>query len=239
MNTQCDQRTPWTFRLLFVGLIALAVAIGCDGSGDVSDSSDFDDSADLLGLTDNCTLVYLRTDSIRDSLFNLHVSTAQDTIIITGEQDDWVIGTTARPVVSLKISNHWVIQNGYWPPTDGSQDIVYFAVPPMMMIRQLTSGAAWDGYFPLYSLGTEEVQHLFFTSYFGFHFSKSYSGQTQLSVPAGVFNASAFQVRLFQSYYAIEPAATAHEYYVPDVGLVQLSFQAGAFKRVLSLVSYN
>lgn len=239
MNTQCDQRTPRTFCLLLLGLIALAGAIGCDGGSDVADSSGFDDSADLLGLTNNCTLVYLRTDSIRDSLFNLHVSTAQDTFIITGGQDDWIIGTTAQPVVSLKISDHWVIQNGYWPQLGGSPEIVYFAVPPMMMIRQLTSGAAWDGYFPLYRLGSEEVQHLFFTSYFGFHFSKSYSGQTQLSVPAGVFNAYAFQVLLFQTYDAIEPAATAHEYYVPDVGLVQLRFQAGAFKRVLSLVSYN
>lgn len=239
MNTQCDQRTPRTFRLLLLGLIALAVAISCDGRSDVSDSADVDDSANLLGLTDNCTLVYLRTDSIRDSLFNLHVSTAEDTFIITGGQDDWVIGTTAQPVVSLKISDHWVIQNGYWPHPDGSPEIVYFAVPPMMMIRQLTGDAAWDGYFPLYRLGSEEVQHLFFTSYFGFHFSKSYSGQTQLSVPAGAFNAYAFRVLLFHSYDAIEPAATAHEYYVPDVGLVRLSFQAGAFKRVLSLVSYN
>ncbi|MDH3890925.1 MAG: hypothetical protein OEV49_07545 [candidate division Zixibacteria bacterium] len=227
-------------RLLLVGLFAAGFLIGCGEEGGPSGSSGGAlDGLDLLGLEDGRSLVYIRIDSIRDSSFNLYVSTSYDTFTITGDLEDWAIGNNHQPIISLKVSDQSVIQNGYWPLTVGTPQITYLPVPPVMMPRQLSATDSWGGYVPLLQVGLEDVQHLFYYSYFGFHHSKSYVAHPQVTVPAGSFGAYQFDVRLYQRYDDTDPVAIVREYYVPNIGLVRLDISGGSFKRVLSLISYQ
>ena len=227
-------------RLFLFGLFVAALLIGCGEEGGPSAPSEGSiDGVDLLGLEDGRSLIYLRTDSIRDDDFNLQVTTTYDTFTITGDLEDWAIGNNQQPIISLKVSDHSIIQNGYWPITGGTPQITYLPVPPVMMPRQLSTAGSWGGYVPLLQVGLEDVQKLFYYSYFGFHHTKSYVAHPQITVPAGSFGAYQFNVRLYQRYDDVETVATVSEYYVPDIGLVRQEISGGSFKRTLSLISYE
>ncbi len=239
MNRNRSQTWFRLFVLLSGLLLALVVMIGCTEDGGPAGPSDPVDGVDLLGLEDGRRLIYLRLDSIRDDDFNLQVTEAYDTFLVTGTGEDWSIGNTAQPVISLKVTDLAVIQNGYWPLVGGNPDIVHLPVPPVLMPRSLSNSGSWGGYCPQIQLGTEEVQHLFYYSYFGFHHTKSYVAYRQVNVPAGSFTAFQFNVNLYQFYDDTDPVATVLESYVPEIGLIQLTVSGGSFKRILSLVSYQ
>lgn len=228
-------------RVVLSALFIAAFLIGCGEEGGPSGSSGSTfDGLDLLGLENGRILIYLRTDSTRDSELNLEVTTTYDTFTISGDQDDWAIGNNRQPVISLKVSDNSIIQNGYWPMVGGNPQIIPLHVPPVVIPRNLSAGGSWGGYVPLLQVGAEEIQQLFYYSYFGFHHSKSYVAHPQITVPAGQFASYQFTARLYQRYDDTDPVATVQEYYVPDIGLVRQEISAGsAFKRVLSLISYE
>lgn len=227
-------------RLSLLGLFVAALLIGCGEEGGPAGSSESIDGVDLLGLEKGRSLIYLRVDSIRDSSFNLYVTTAYDTFIITGDLEDWAVGNNRQPIISLKVNDLAIIQNGYWPIEDGSNQITYLPVPPVIIPRRFSAGGTWGGYLPLLQIGLEEVQHLFYYSYFGFHHTKWYAAHPQITVPAGSFAAYQFDVRLYQRYDDTVPVAIVREYYAPGIGLIRQEISAGsAFKRVLSLISYE
>lgn len=228
-------------RVSLLGLLVASVMFGCGEEGGPSNSSGGGiDGASLLGLENGRRLIYLRTDSIRDSDLNLVVTTAQDTFLIAGDSQDWSIGTNQQPIISLKISDNAIIQNGYWPIVGGNPQITYLPTPPVLIPRNISAGDSWGGYLPLLQVGLEEVQQLFYYSYFGFHHTKSYVAHPQVIVPAGQFAAYQFNTLLYQRYDDVDPIATVQEYYVPDIGMVRQDITTGgAFKRVLSLISYE
>jgi len=240
MNTRSPNAVPLTMRWAVLAVIVAAAMIRCGEDNGGPNPSDAVDGADLFGLADARTLVYLRTDTVRDSAFELHVYEALDTIVIRGNGDDWTVTGHGQPMLSLKVTGDFILQNGYWPVgTAASADLIYFAVPPVLMPRRLQADQVWEGHYPFYRDGDTEYQRLFLYSYFGFYFTRSFTGNAALTLPAGSFTSLAFEVRLFQDDTDVHPLATVREYYVPAVGLVRLSFEAGAFKRVLNLVDYD
>jgi hypothetical protein len=238
MNTRSHRFAPSMARLTLLALIIVAVLIRCGEDKGGPEPTNTIDGAPLFGLVDGRTMVYLRTDSARDSQFVLHVHETLDTVTISGSGDDWSVTGTGQPRLSLKVTDQYILQNGFWPAGD-SASLVYFAVPPVLTPRHLNVSDTWDGYCPYYVEGSDSYQRLFLYSYFGFYFTRTFTGNVALTLPAGSFSAHRIDVQLYQSDLDVDPLANVQEFYVPAVGLVLLSFEAGAFKRVLSLVSYE
>jgi len=239
MDTRRTYPTAVVARWLLAAILAAAVIFGCSKDDTVSNQTESLDGAALLGLATGRTLVYLRTDSARDSQFVLHVYETLDTVTVDGSGNDWTVAQRGEPTLSLKVTDQYVLQNGYWPVGIAtSVDPVYFPTPPVLVSRHLDNGVL-AGRYPAYRQGDVEQERLFLYSYFGFYFTRTFTGLTALTIPAGSFSAQSFEVQLFQGDINLDPLAIVHEYYVPGVGLVRLSFEAGAFKRDLSLVDYD
>lgn len=142
-------------------------------------------------------------------------------------------------MVNLKLNDESITINGFWPPDSMGGTLSYFAVPPVIMDRNLQLDEPWHGYTPEFFDGTNNQTHIFTNTYFGFFFTKSYVGRELIQLPAGSFNAYRFDVQLYRNFHDSLPSAEAREYYYPQVGLVQLNFHGGPTNRSLSLINYN
>ncbi|MFH1686756.1 MAG: hypothetical protein ABIE70_04455 [bacterium] len=197
------------------------------------------DGASLLGLQDNRNLNYLQTDTTSDDDLNITVSTRQRQIAVSGSGEDWVLSDGDERVANLKLNDGSITLNGFWLPGAAGGTISYFAVPPVLMARQLHMDQPWQGYTPEFFDGTTNQTYIFANTYFGFFFSKTFVGRELIQLPAGAFNAYRFDVELFRNFHDSLPAAQGREYYYPQVGLVQLNFRGGPTNRTLSLISYE
>ncbi len=231
-------------RILITGLLLVSLAFGCsDDDGQVDPTSSgaaaFSNGASLFGLVDDRTLIYVRTDTTWEPDFSFATSTRRDTISISGGDGDWVVKNATVPVLNLKVTDGWVIQNGYWRRIEGMDIIADIDPPPVLMTPGLEVGDSWQGHFPPFPGGLDDGEPFFYYSYFGFLYTREYLGRELLHVPGGSFNAYCFDVSLFWNSSDSVAAATAREYYVPAVGLVKLHFVGGPLKRTLSLISYQ
>jgi hypothetical protein len=220
--------------------LAIIIMAGCseDGSSNRSRTSSID-GADLIGLTSGRSLTFLQTDTILDSALSVSVTTQERTINVTGSDNDWIVNDDSQPLANLKLNDESITLNGYWRDNGGSTTLSYFAVPPVLMQRNLKKGQSWEGYTPEINLGSGNEPLAFAFCYFGFFFTKEYIGQELIQLPAGSFEAYVFEVELRRAYSDSLPTAYAHEYYDAEVGLVQLRFRGGPTNRTLSLVNSN
>ncbi len=231
-------------RILVAGLLLVSLALGCsndDGPVDPTSSgaAAFSDGAALFGLVDDRTLIYVRTDTTWEPDFSFATSTRRDTVGISGGEGDWIVKNANVPVLNLKVTDGWVIQNGYWRRIEGMDLIADIDPPPVLMTPGLEAGDSWQGHFPSFPGGLDDAEPFFCYSYFGFLYTREYLGRELLHVPGGSFNTYCFDVSLFWNSSDSVAAATAREYYVPAVGLVKLRFVGGPLKRTLSLISYR
>lgn len=221
-----------------MGLTCLLVACGQDDPPP-SLSSGLD-GADLLGLINNRTLSYLKTDTVVsiDPEYQVTVTQSQQLIRISGS--DWVVTVADTPTINLKLTAESVIQNGYWRTVDDHDSLFYFDTPPVIMSRSPTSGLSWEGYTPAYKTDTSSSTRLVYNSYFGFYFHKQLVDTVRLIVPAGSYNTWHFEVDLFIDPADTIPDIRISEYYSPAVGLVRLHLQLqGGPTRTLSLIEIN
>lgn len=224
---------------LLLGLLAAIALIGCDESedGPTSTVANFD-AATLINLEDGQTLTFLQTDTITDTNLSVSVDTVHRNLTFFGSAADWVLNDGNTPVANLKLNDESITLNGHWRTDGGSPQLVYFAVPPVVMPRRLTS-QQWQGHFPQIDLGDGSQPYPFAFAHFGFYFTKKYVGRELIQLPAGSFNAYRFDVTLYHNAYDTVPAANVREYYYPNIGLVQLNFLGGPTNRTLSLIGAN
>jgi len=226
----------YTSRILWLLLTILLV--GCDNNSSVTSTAL--DGLSLLGLVDGRTLNYLQTDTIfYANPFNIEVTTSNQTIKITGSDDDWIIHNNDQPLINLKITSSSIIQNGYWRKVNGVDSIFYFAAPPIIIKRSLSAHQSWQEFTPLYQSDSSQEMLPFYYAYFGFYSDKEYADTEEVLTPAGGFTAYRYDVKLYLNQNDETSIATASEFYVPHVGLVQWHFNSGALKRTLTLINYT
>ncbi len=222
-------------------VLLVSWTVGCGGEDPVGPGLENLDGSQLLGLANNRTLTYLRIDTVVTigSSYEVTVTTSSDVIRIVSGGGTWTVKDGEAALVSLRVTSDAVIQIGYWRKIGGKDSLMYFAVPPVVMHRNLKAQRVWEGFTPRYDTDTSTLSRLFYFSYFGFHFRKEYRGTVDLVVPAGSFTAHRFDVELFAQPSDTVAALRVSEFYVPLVGLVQLQLQGGPLKRTLSLVGHD
>lgn len=224
---------------LLLSISLVIVVVGCDESEDTPTSSVAGlDGADLINLEDGQTLTFLQTDTITDTNLSVSVDTVSRNLTFHGAGADWVLNDRNEPLANLKLNDGSITLNGYWRTDGGTPSLTYFAVPPVIMPRQLT-GEEWQGHVPKIDLGEGSQPYPFAFAHFGFYFTKRFVGRELIQLPAGSFNAYRFDVTLYHNAYDTIPAANVREYYYPNIGLVQLNFVGGPTNRTLSLVGAN
>ena len=228
-------------KILTVLLAAAIImtAIQCSESGSSTSSPRTIDAASLFGLENDRTLTYLQTDTVVNIDFSIDVDVDYEIVTITGDEEDWIVQNGDDNLLNLKLTDQAIILNGHWYDTGGQSLIKYFAVPPILMDRSLRTGDSWQGYTPHYFNGLEDATLLWYYGYFGFYFTKEYLGRETLQLPAGTFDAYQFEVGLYRNPVSGEPDILVYEYFVPDLGLVQLNLRGAALNRTLSLISYQ
>ncbi len=196
---------------------------------------------DLLGLVDGRTLDYMVIDTIITWLpsYNVEVDTGTQIIWISGDGDDWIIKDGGTPLLNLKISEPFVLHNGYWRKVGVSDALVYFPVPAIAMDGSAIQGESWSCDVPAYTSDSGDFSFAFYYGYFGFHFTKTYTGVEEIFVPAFAGNSYRYEVKLFADTDHEDPVATIVEYYVPTIGLLRQEFHAEGLTRVLNLRAYN
>ena len=222
--------------LMIVGVLLAAGCSDDDSSPNRSGTAGID-GANLIGLASDRVLTFLQTDTITDSSLSVSIAVSQRSLTVTGSGSDWIINDGDNPVANLKLNDESITLNGYWRTDQGTPSLSYFAVPPVMMPRDLSNGDVWSGYTPEINLGSGNEPFTFAFCYFGFFFTKEYVGRQLIQLPAGSFEAYRFDVQLFRNYADALPAAEIQEYYDPAVGLVQLNFRGGPTNRTLSLIN--
>ena len=194
-----------------------------------------------MGLTNNRTLNYMQIDTIitMDSVYQMTVNDTSLIITISGTSDEWMIKDDNRPMINLLVSDPYVLQNGYWSRINGRDSLRYFADPPIIMPQKIKEGDAWRGFTPFYQGDSAEFKRQFYNYYFGFYYTRTYSGTEQIILPSGVFEAVRIDVDLYLDKARTTPEATVVEYYASGVGLVKLVWRGVSLKRTLSLVKIN
>lgn len=224
---------------LLLGVSVAIMVIGCDESDESPTNSVAGlDGATLMNLEDGQTLTFLQTDTITDTNLSVSVDTVHRNLTFVGSGADWVLNDRNVPVANLKLNDESITLNGHWRTDGGSPSLTYFAVPPVIMPRQLTS-REWRGHIPRIDLGSGSQPYPFAFAHFGFYFTKKYVGRELIQLPAGSFNAYRFNVTLYHNSHDTIPAALVREYYYPNIGLVQLNFVGGPSNRTLSLIGAN
>ena len=231
-------------RFILVVLLIVALVIGCsddDGinSSSSSKSAGYADAVNLFGLVDGRTLVYVQTDTTWTTAFSYSSRSYRDTINISGGDGDWIIKDSDVPVLNLKVNDGWIIQNGYWNNNNGSFSFIDIDPPPVLISPELEEEHIWEGHFPSFVMGGEVPEPFYCYSYFGFFYTREFIGREQLQVPAGVFDAYRFDVKLFWNPFDTEPAAVSTEYFMPGIGMLKLRFVGGPLRRTMSLFSYH
>lgn len=224
--------------IAIIGVCAGCLLVGCGEDDILTSPPEGLDGASLLGLVNDRTLSYLQTDTVIliDPTYSVTVTTSSQVIKISGGGSDWVIKGGDLPLNNLKLTNDFVIQNGYWRKVNDVDSLFYFPVPPVLMPRSLASERSWDGYTPFFETDTSSLVFLFYYSYYGFHFAKQFVDTVHLLLPAGSFSAYRFDVDLFVNRSDTVPVIQISEYYVPSVGLVKLHLRGGSLNRTLSLI---
>ena len=196
---------------------------------------------DLLGLVDGRTLEYLRTDTIVTWIpdYRVQEDTGTEIISIVGSGSDWIIRDDTVPLLNLKVSDPFILHNGYWRKVADSDALVYFPVPAISLDRSATQDEPWSGFIPACTSDSGSMSYVFYYGYFGFYFTKSYSGTEQIFVPAFGGNAFRHNVKLFRDQDDTDPVATVVEHYAPGIGLVRQELRAEGLVRILSLRAYH
>ncbi len=221
-------------------VLSLALFTGCEDSNNITQNQQQVDGLSLLGLVDGRTMVYIQTDTAIS--YDPIAITTHDTtlsVLITGSGSDWIIHNGSNKIINLKTASSSIIQNGYWKKINGQDSLIYFASPPLIMERTLSSTLAWDYYTPFYNPDSVAIYFSFYHANFGFKVSKEYVGIESIITPAGEFNSYRFDLQIFTTNFGNDPIATSSEYYVPNIGLVKQDFNIGALRRSLILVSYT
>jgi hypothetical protein len=223
-------------------LLLLVLAISC-GNEDNSPNSPLNslDGADLLGLIDNRTFDYFEIDTVITLLpiRTVKIDTSIHRFSVTGSGNDWIVSDSAGDMLNLKLSDPYVLQNGYWREEGDSSILVYFATPAILMNRSLEVNQSWDSHTPHYTVEGGSLSFPFYFSYFGYFTTKTYVGREEVLVPAGAYDAYRFDVELYANVTDATPTATVEEYFSPSVGLVKLSFRGLGLSRTLNLIEYE
>lgn len=233
------------FLVACLGIMLCLLTVGCGEESSTTASlsgSSGSDGANLMGLINNRTLTYLQTDTIVivDPNYEITVPPPATTIItVAGSSNDWIVSVDDVPSLNLKLTSQSVLLNGYWDQRGSSDHLFYFAVPPILMNRSLKADEPWSGFTPFFGTETENLRRPIYNCYFGFFFTRTYTGREEIIVTAGQFQAWRFDVELFTGEFDQVPAATVVEHYVTGTGLVRLHWRGGSLNRTLSLISAN
>ena len=226
------------FAFLFTIIIVVFLALGCDDDKVNAPSQDIE-GASLLGLVNGRTFTYMKTDTIITAEpYDVNVVTTTQLINVTGQAADWIISDNGKKIINLKVTGSSVIQNGFWTTLNNIDSIIYFATPPVIMKQILNTTESWSYFTPKYETDSSLDYYFFYFANFGFNTVKEYIGREEVITPGGIFNAYRFDVELYANVYDADPSAVVSEFYYPNVGLVQLTLNAGSLKRSLKLISY-
>jgi len=196
---------------------------------------------DMLGLTDGRTLEYARVDTTVTWIrgYKVEVDTGTQLIRVSGGGSDWVIKNDTVPLLNLKVSSPFIMQNGYWRKVGDLDAIVWFQTPAVVMDRTADKDVSWDGALPVYEADSGSFRVAFFFGYFGFYFTKTFVGTEQVFVPAFGGATYRYEVHLYRHAGDKEPLASVVENYAPNIGLVRQTFRGEGLTRVLSLRTYD
>ena len=232
----------------FVICLLIIVMAGCGADNDGGPTSSpsgsstiSNEGAQLMGLTNNRNLYYMQIDTIisMDSVYHTDFDTSYYMISISGTSDDWIIRVDNQPMINLLVSDPYVLQNGYWSEINGRDSLRYFADPPIVMPQSIKKDDSWSGFTPFYQGDSEEYKRQFYNYYFGFYFTRTYTGTEEVILPSGVFDAVRIDVDLFLDKSSTTPEATVVEYYASGIGLVKLVWRGVSLKRTISLVEIH
>jgi len=234
-------KTTWLVFFLCMTLLFAA----CSDSDEEEESSTGPSltvkGADLLGLVDGRTLEYVVSDTIIIWFpsYSVETDTCTQIIRISGEDNDWIIRDDNTLMLNLKVSDPFVLHNGYWRKVGQYDALIWFPVPAIAMDRSVSENQSWNGFVPVYTTDSGDMSFSFYYGYFGFHFTKTFAGLEEIFVPAYGGSAYRYDIKLFGKADDNDPLATVVEYYVANIGLVRQEFHAEGWTRVLSLRAYN
>lgn len=229
-------------NIRLVLILCLLTLLSCSESNNTIDGPNLIPSGlDLMGLTNGRTFVYSQIDSSETWTPNYQVTedTSTLTINIEGSSDDWIIYNDSIKMLNLKVTEPYIALNGYWIKVNDSDALSYFPIPAIIMDLTAKEGSSWSGYTPQFSDNIENESLQFLYGYFGFHFTKTYTGKEQVLVPAFVGDAYTFEALLYENEGDEESVATVTEYYANKIGLVKLEMHANGFIRVLTLRTFD
>lgn len=232
------------YSLYIIVMLTIVLVGGCgeDGNNNPAPTSSAPpvttpDGISLLGLSDGRVLSYLVTDTVTllYPTYIVDVATSSLNVTISGANQDWQIKRDSIPVVNIKVTANTVLFNGYWQNVNGQDSLFYFSVPSITMVKDFEETSSWEGYCPSFA----DSARVFYSTYFGFYFTKKFAGTERLYLPAGEFDAYRFDIQLFDSEQKKDVVINLSEHYAPGVGLVQLTLRGGALIRTLSLIDVS
>ncbi len=231
----------WSETVKTLGLVVILSAAawlgGCSDSATNSNPKLIPASGNILGLQDGRTLDYIRIDSTITYYPSLRrtVDTGTQIVTISGADNDWTLSDENGPLISLKLSEPFVLQNGYWRKVGGLDAQVIYPIPAVVIDTRMQPGDSLEATVPLYTSDSGTQRFAFMYAYFGFYVRKYYRGQEQILTPAWAGNAHRFDVDLYLNQSDSSPMAKVVEYYAPGLGLVRWEFRGDGFTRVLTL----
>ncbi len=227
-------------KFIYAILICSFLIVGCEDSDNFVNTPQNVDGLSLLGLVNGRTLVYIQTDTTIDiETFAITVTETNQSVLITGTGDDWIIHRGTDKLINLKVGTSSVIQNGYWKEINGLDSLIYFASPPLIMERSLNSNLEWEFFTPFYRPDTTAMFLPFYYANFGYNAVKEYVGIETIITPAGEFDSYKFDLLLYSTAFGSEPIASVSEYFVPQIGLVKQEIKIGSLSRSLVLANYT
>ncbi|MFZ5979427.1 MAG: hypothetical protein ACOYVF_02240 [Candidatus Zixiibacteriota bacterium] len=229
-------------KITLIMILILALSwTGCDeNDSDEGLSPTSVEGLNLLGLVNNRSLYYFQLDTTTlVPSFEVEIDSLFRTINIAGSGTGWVVSDDDQPLINLLITNHYILQNGYWQDAGAVDSLYYFPIPSVLMMRSFENSVPWKDYTPPLATDSGNIHYPFYYSYFGFYFEKTFVGTEQLVLTPGEFTAYRFDTDLYLNRTDTVPVATATEYYTPNIGLIKLVFTGQGLKRYLYLVSYH
>jgi len=228
-----------SIRLLLILLLGCLLTLtSCGEEGGPTSASQNLDGASLLGLTNNHTLRYLKTDTLVYIDSTYHFDITEDTVqfVITGSANEWVIRAEDDRGLNIELDAQSVLLAGFRRIEDSVEVAYFFANRPAKVHRALTPGDSWTGYTPSFTTATGSLRLPLYFANFGFYFSRTYEGVESISAATGDYAAHKYHSDLFLNQDDQSPVALVDEHYAPNVGLVRLQFRGGGLVRTLSLI---
>lgn len=231
-------------RLLILILLLAPAAIlplvaGCDSDDETPNGPSASiDGLSLMGLISDHSLEYFQIDTtVTLDPLETTVETTIETLTVSGAGEDWIIYDNSDRLMNLKVSQSYLLQNGYWYKDGLTDDLAYFPTPAILMRRDLSDSPTWETYIPPYVVDSVSQTFPRFFTYFGFQVRKYYVGIEEVLVPAGAYDAHRFDVELYANINDSTPIATSVEYYAPSIGMVKQKIEARpTFVRTLNLI---